>query len=191
MAHSLMVMVPTIDGVPVLLPAHEHPEFGTPGMHYHVDFNYCTDEPRQDRVIHSNEKPVMVSFQIHRNGYLIVSANIKLVLWLANKYKNCVAKNGVCPHKGLPIYGGICTGHGMAFDKDGVVAQHYYLRVAGVLLPIHAKNWDTNIYTIEIDRAIHATGIELITVDERVISRIAFAQPINACSGDQLKVTVS
>lgn len=155
--------VPTIQGIPVLLPPHDHPEFGTPGQHYHVDFRYCSDQPRQDRVIHSDEKPIMLSLELIRHNYTIQSGALAVVHFLSEKYKGERAKCGKCPHKGLPIMNGLCTGHGMAFNTAGYPEQDYHIRI-GPELHSESLYFDRNLKLYEFKMSGDGTArwVEMI-----------------------------
>lgn len=162
--------VPTINGVPVLLPPHEHVEFGTPGMHYHVDFRYMKEPYKQDRVIHTLDEPVLLSLEKVRDTYKVVSGNIGLILWLSRRFegKNSCDK---CPHKGLPIVSGLCTGHGMAFNKKGFVRMDYFLRVGKSIEKI---DYYRNIYHFLMEEEGIASCLELVTGDGQLVSRLKF-----------------
>lgn len=123
------MLVPTIDGVPVLLPPHEHPEFGDPGLHYHVDYRFTDLEIRQNRVIHSTAEPALVDLPQVREVYTVTTANPKLLTFLAGRHTH--ANCGRCPHKGFPIMDGVCPGHGLVFNTDGSTVREYGFSVLG------------------------------------------------------------
>lgn len=168
----MRVSVPTIDGVPVLLPAHDHPEFGDPGRHYHVDFRYCPDDPRQDRVIHSAADPVYVEREAVRpDGYPCNSQAARVLFYLAWKYRNAPPHCGKCPHKGLPVYDGQCVGHGLVFDADGRVVRDFFLRAGSVTLPVIGGCLS---YSFVMTANETVDCVEVVTADGRVVVRVPF-----------------
>ncbi len=186
----MRVSVPTIDGVPVLLPAHDHPEFGDPGRHYHVDFRYCPDDPRQDRVVHSAADPVYALLEAVRpDGYSCNSQAARILFYLAWKYRHAPAHCGKCPHKGLPVYDGQCVGHGLVFDADGRVVTDFFLRAGSVTLPVIGG---CRLYTFVMTTDEAVEGVEVVTEDGRVVARVPFAsgERHRVCKGDMLNVTI-
>lgn len=177
--------VPTIDGIPVLLPPHEHIDFGTPGMHYHVDFRYTKEPYRQDRVIHTLDQPVLLSLEKVRDTYEVISENITLILWLSRRFADRTSCNK-CPHKGLPIINGLCTGHGMAFNK-GAVCTNYFLRLGKTLEK--ADYW-RNKYDLLMEEDGVASFLELVTDGGQLVSRLKFTtlDKITYSKGDLVRV---
>lgn len=127
-------MVPTVAGVPVLLPAHVHPEFGDPDEHYHIDWRYHPGPPIENEVVFSKEEVVYKDLPQLREVYQLQITAIRVSWYLMGKYKTkTVTDCGKCPHKGLPVYNGVCSGHGMIFNKDGTIDQETYCTVGGKL----------------------------------------------------------
>lgn len=186
----MRVSVPTIDGVPVLLPAHDHPEFGDPGLHYHVDFRYCPDDPRQDRVIHSTAEPVYADLEpVRPDGYPCNSAAARVLFFLAWTYRNSPPHCGKCPHKGLPVYDGQCVGHGLVFDAEGRVVRDFFLRAGSVTLPVIGG---CRMYSFLMTAEETVTGVDVVTADGRVVCRVPFRDGRRqvVLKGDTLTVTI-
>lgn len=187
----MRVSVPTIDGVPVLLPPHVHLDFGDPGRHYHVDFRFCPDAPDQGRVIFSEADPVYTDLEAVRpDGYRVDSSAMRVALLLAREYRDArVSDCGRCPHKGLPVFGRQCVGHGLTFDGDGRPVRSYLLRAGGATLPVIPSHTQ---YTFIMPAAETVDGVELVTPDGFVVARAVFPgnQRIYVRKGDCLNVTI-
>lgn len=135
-------MIPTVDGIPVLLPAHEHPEFGDVRKHYHIDFRYLLEPARQDKVVFSDSPVVRMPLIQVKGACAAPIGNPDICLFLSQKYTKAV--DGKCPHKGLPIVNGVCLGHNLCFDDAGWVKQDWSFEIPGFIGTIR--------WTIQVDR---------------------------------------
>lgn len=148
---SKTVMVPTRrdnEGLwPVLLPGHEHSDFGEPGVHWHVDWRYAAGEPQQSKVLweSSSEDCGTRKWVQIRDVYQAKLGSSYLAGYMAQKmcrergttmFPQSV-RRGVCPHKGLPMYdvgGGVqqCVGHGLCLRAcDGSAITEFYHMLIG------------------------------------------------------------
>jgi hypothetical protein len=177
-------MVPTIRGIPVLLPAHDHPDFGDPGLHYHIDYRYCSDKPEQSRVIFSDEEPVMMDLPKVREVYITESSSLNLAHVLASRYDK--ASCGRCPHKGLEIIDGVCPGHSMAFNPDGSVIKDYYLSLFGILRKYEGTHL---IYEFESNVETEVSEVDIVAGGKVKIGCLRLG-PIVVKPFDLIKVSI-
>lgn len=186
--------VPVVDGRVVLLPSHSHPEFGDPNVHYHIDFDYDTAEPRQDDVLFSNNEPIFEERpRIRREAVAHVNSAF-LQVYLQNKYRGQESKCGRCPHKGLPVRGGICTGHGLAFDDKGIVEDGVWLAVSYCSVRHHITDHTVaryERYDFDIEAEGSVRGVAIQTQSGRQIGFVTFKDWIPVMRGDILKVSLS
>lgn len=140
-------MVPVLNGQPVIGDPHvDEDHFNYTSRHYHMDsrFMCLTDNnghvadgailehrrsgslglPKlEPRMCISTEVTPWPSTQLFALSTMSLYAD----------YGHCTVKNGVCPHKGMPIQNGVCTGHRLKWCPDGT-SQHkppYTLRIRG------------------------------------------------------------
>lgn len=122
--------VPTINGIPVLLPRHEHASFGKPGMHYHIDWCYHPGEPEQNDVVWDDGPIVYKDLPKIREVYSFDNLPTRVVLMLTEQFAGKrKSECELCPHKGLPVIGGMCVGHGLCFNDDGEVDKEFFVEV--------------------------------------------------------------
>jgi hypothetical protein len=185
------MLVPVLEGRVVLLPAHEHPEFGDPGKHYHIDFDYDTGVPRQDEVIFSDKTPTYKNRPKIRSNCAPTLNSVKLQRWLRDKYKGQSVTCGKCPHKGLPVRDGICTGHGLSFDENGVVEDDLFLTCA-LANEKHRIALVALEYLIEFNIVEYGycQSIRIENASGRVIGLINMKQ-VSVTPGDTLKVHIT
>lgn len=131
-----MELVPIVDGKPVYLPGHDHPEFGTPGLHYHIDWHYMRGPAQQDKVVRG-EVTYEFREKFHETYELEVSA-FNLIYFLSKKIKG-KACEGLCPHKGLPVIDGQCTGHGLCFDEHNNIIDKFQIVAFGSVVEFYGQ----------------------------------------------------
>jgi len=187
------MLVPTIDGVPVLLPKHSHPAFGDPGYHYHVDYRYCDGPFVQSRVIFSDKEPVLMDLPQKRAAYQIDLASFRLPMFLARHHKKLTAC-GACPHKGLPVYpvsGGIsqCVGHGLIFDANGDSIDEFYIRPKGVSCERHRLDYGPKMYEFIVTAECYVDTAIIETVDGTQIGAIPLPIKARVYPGDILRIS--
>lgn len=182
--------VPTVDGIPVLLPKHSHPSFGDPREHYHIDFRYHPDKPEQDEVVFSDSPVIYKDLPLVRESYRVFAKSTYLPIWLAGKYL-MEGTSGVCPHKGLPLVdigGGVkqCVGHGLCFKDCFSIAALYLNPGIGVRQLVKFKQ---QLYEFACDRHVSSCGLTIET-DEGVCVGYMSMMPTSLCPGDKLRLTV-
>ena len=118
-------LVPTVQGIPVLMPIHRHDEFGRPGLHWHVDYRYLAGEPSQSRVVwpetdDPDGEVKYVRMARIRETYTAEMQIPHIQAYLSGRFGGVsVGADGVCPHKGLPMMPvgpsghRRCVGHGL------------------------------------------------------------------------------
>lgn len=126
--------VPTIEGVPVLLPGHIDKEYclSSSGiLHYHRDTRYT--ESWQLPWVSLVGK---VEIQKHRrvsDDYLNRPSLAMFYIAVALEHPEWTVRCGKCPHHGLPVNkNGICAGHGLQFWPDGKLKLPDRVELVGV-----------------------------------------------------------
>ena len=180
-------LVPTIDGIPVLLPAHCD-TFDKPGRHFHVDFRYLDEPPRQDRTIFTDAEPVYRRLPKLRDTYRIDMRALNLPVLMAQRYAGRRAVCGKCPHQGLPVMRGQCVGHGLMFEPDGEVTQDFLLHVGRSSQPPILRQKQ---YVFVFQKKEMVDRVELRTAwDDRLVSAIQFKEPIFVIPPQTITITV-
>lgn len=184
------MLVPTIKGIPVLLPPHEDtPDFGDPGIHYHIDYRFCSDPPVQNRVLFSTEEPTWEEREQVREDYELVYSGIMVLLLLTVKYREeKLNRCGRCPHKGLPVTNGQCPGHGLSF-RQGKVDSQLFIQLVGIEESRRLLTLETMREWIKAKRGFirfdfksgessgkSFSGVEIVNRDGRSLAKIPFKQ---------------
>lgn len=115
------MLLPTINGRPVLLPSHNDVELDQPIIHYHVDPRYHTGE---DAVIVADkgEEIVYMEFSDDEAEPKEMNFGIAIYLQLLAIYEGRKLCGTRCPHRGVEVFHhGQCMGHGLRFDEDSKV----------------------------------------------------------------------
>lgn len=184
------MLVPTIQGTPVLLPGHDHPEFGSPGLHYHIDYRFVDGVAEQAKVIWpvEGEELVMVEMEPLRETYDIHVQAGKVLRHLTNIYGGQKAVCGKCPHKGLPIMNGVCVGHGLVFDANNCVETNLEI---GFDWERHAYAMYNDYYVFQPKQDLVALGDLKIWAGGRHVQTINFEARIwGARVGDEIRINI-
>lgn len=183
------MLVPTINDVPVLLPPHDHPDFGKSGLHYHVDFRYYEGEPKQDMVFFTEEAPVYKEMKQVRQVYQAMVENVDIMVHLGKKYpkSNCVT----CPHKGLPLMRVSdsvvqCVGHSLCFDNNGNSITDFDLMVLDCRLK-YIVGQTKYFFEVKIDGVVDSVKV---LSGNTLVSKIGKGGPWQLFVGDIFKLTV-
>jgi hypothetical protein len=183
-------MVPTVNGLPVLLPAHEHSKFGDPGIHYHIDYRYKEGPPKQSNVIFSDEDIIYKDLPQIRETYQVEMEALDVLIWLSGEHEKLIC--GRCPHKGLPVHpigNGLhqCTGHGLVF-KDNDVVKDFWLRVGDERLE---AMFQSGSYEFNMRKDGESNGAIVETECGKQVSSLPFTQILRWRSGDYLNLKVN
>ena len=184
------MLVPTIQGIPVLLPAHDHPSFGSPGLHYHIDYRFLEDPPLQARVLwpKDGEEPVMVELPMLRECYDIQVQAVKVLRHLTAIYIGEQAKCGKCPHKGMPVMNGVCVGHGLCFNAEGFVEHNLEIGFDWERQP-YVMYKDYYVFTPKQD--LDALGDLKVWAGGRHVQTLGFeARSWGSVVGDEIRISV-
>ena len=123
-------LVPCHQGFAVLLPAHHDQESPAVGWHLHIDRRF-EDVPEGHVLPHVGPLPAIT---IERRRCIAASPTayrhpeIEALEVYHGRYCR-VARDGRCPHQGLPVRAGrqladgsrLCPGHGLRFDRCGAL----------------------------------------------------------------------
>jgi hypothetical protein len=144
-------------------------------------------------VLFSDADPVYLELApVRPGGYVAESEALRLAIDLAMRFAGQSAKCGRCPHKGLPVYHGVCTGHGMAFDREGraVRPDAMTLRVGSAVLPVSPG---CDVYTFSMPARESVECVELVTASGQLVARCPFTDGriVSVDQGDTLKVQLS
>jgi len=177
---------PHINGIPVLLPRHRHDEFGDPGEHYHIDFRYHPEEPRQSYVLFTEQEPEYKPFEKVREVYHVPIQSCRISMMLAGRYRESKGCK-VCPHKGLPIMNGICVGHGLGFNDNGDVLNEFEVDFVGNRVPI---NFNQREIYLKIEKSGCADAANLIALPDKIVAILKLNHPVLVTKGDSLRLTI-
>lgn len=117
--------VPCINEYGTIMPvfprphADQDPEFfvNVP-EHFHVDSRFIDNDPHT--VYRACGKEVVIhELPCKRVDHVPPQSIIWLHLALLRHFEGHRIKCNVCPHKGMPIINGTCTGHGLKWSADG------------------------------------------------------------------------
>lgn len=123
--------VPTIDGRPVIDSPHDDSDhFGCHGEHYHIDSRF-EDDSEYKAMLASGGPLQMGTFVCRRpypqkwgSGDFHTKNNAAAITFLLTlDYSNRRTMCGKCPHKGMPVVDGVCSGHRLEWLPDGT-AKH-------------------------------------------------------------------
>jgi hypothetical protein len=140
-------LVPCVNGTPIVGDPHtDDDHFNRTPEHWHIDSRFdsqsCGGSPqtcgiptagltREPRVrleprVCVRESPRPWTEADHKSiGFMTIALTLH--------YANATAKCGRCPHKGMPIQNGICTGHRLQWNDDGSakVKGPFTIRIQG------------------------------------------------------------
>ena len=182
--------VPTVDGVPVLLPGHIHTEFGDPVFHYHIDYRFDPREQLQSKVVMS-ESPVVYHWMLRvRRSVTIRMAAPNVLEHLTKKHDSLIC--GKCPHRGLtPNKLGKyrqCPGHGLIFDERGKVVKEFNVEIEGLGNPTPYTS-HSEPHTVDITGDGNVTEAMVTTLDGVPVCRVPLDQHIPVQTGDIIRIT--
>lgn len=112
-------VVPAVHNTPIIGTKHSDSGYGVEvGPHYHID-NRFTDEIDETRVMAVGDIQYQRRLCIRATHHPINLPKFLMGLYLAfGKRKSAC---GHCPHRGMPILNGKCSGHGLEFNTDGLI----------------------------------------------------------------------
>jgi hypothetical protein len=120
-----------------------------------------------------------------------VNAGNGLALDLAVRFRDKESVCGKCPHKGLPVYEGVCTGHGLTFDAAGrgSPAREFNLRLGSAVLPVIPG---CRVYCFVMPERQLLSCMELVAPDGRVVARAPFTGDaiVSVAKGDLVSLTI-
>jgi hypothetical protein len=114
-------LVPTVHGSPVIGTPHEDDFFGGTEVvprHYHIDTRFL--DAGSGVVVRANQTPRDSAWQcLHEDLDQWDGEDLGLVqMDVTMTYADSKAICGRCPHQGMPIINGVCSGHRMKFDGN-------------------------------------------------------------------------
>lgn len=177
--------------VPVFPTPHEDTDprfFQNVEMHHHVD-NRFIDNWSPNSVIRAGE--------VKMNRFTCLRADLMptVVVWMQMALYQVFADHTlkdcrVCPHRAMPIFHGLCSGHGMRWGEDGRVKHKgpFKVRITGTknTAPV------TGLIRLDIDITEDYRGdfaFEFLDSEDRVITQ--YRDPltqIDCVHGDVLKI---
>lgn len=135
--------VPTLGSDPIV--GHPHTDsdnFNHTDYHYHVDSRFVDGRslgaqfPRHFHGVES--EPKLMIWMCLRDTpedwkHQSSPSFIPVLASLYTSFQDQIAVCGRCPHKGMPIHNGVCTGHRLKWNEDGSCRHRgpYYLRLGG------------------------------------------------------------
>lgn len=99
--------------------ADDEPEFFVNvEEHFHIDNRFVQADSHT--VLRARGKKLFIQeLPCLKEQHVPPQNIIWLHLALLKHYANYRMKNDICPHKGMPIINGTCTGHGLKWNHDG------------------------------------------------------------------------
>lgn len=182
--------VPSIGGLPIIGEPHEDTDwFNIAPRHYHIDSRFL-DDPTG--AVLANAPVEMRPFRCIREVPLEWDATI--ITWgVTVKHATSQAVCGRCPHKGMPIQDGVCTGHRMRWLGDQPMHPPPFQLRSPVALPrwIHHHR---ELHVIEL-AVIHEwrepVWLELWDGNNRQVRGRVTIRTCNLRPGDTLRITLS
>jgi len=195
-------LVPSIDGDPVVGTPHvDHDHFQCTPNHWHLDGRFVPLSRARTAIAARGQVPVHAPHVClfpepspwpqgnHGDDYLRRNAvgMVTMALYLGHNARKAVC--GVCPHKGMPIHNGVCSGHRLKWLPDGTIAHKppYTIQIRGtdnkivltdfpadgrIEVPItqnHPDNLVLDMFDCEgVLVAWHDMGISRVTVGDRI-----------------------
>lgn len=115
------MLLPTVNGQPVLLPGHNDLELDQPIYHYHLDPRFV-DSDKPSIIPVSDGEVVFMEFPDDKAEPKELNFGISFYLQLLQAYEGRKLCGTRCPHRGVEVFhNGQCMGHGLRFDNDSVV----------------------------------------------------------------------
>jgi len=200
-----------VDGKPVIGPAHvDNTHFLCTPKHWHLDSRFV-DAARSREAVSANPRfgqPVHKPHVCTTEGvvdwppgnfaedYLEKNAVGMATMALYLGYNKTKALCGICPHKGMPIQGGLCSGHRLRWLPDGTVAHKppYTIRIRGsknhVVLSDMPENGLIEITFVEACDPNVAAIVDFIDKDGTLVSWHDFGMSYGGFRpGDVLKIS--
>jgi hypothetical protein len=200
-------LVPTVNGNPIIGDPHSDNDHlnRTPEEHYHPDTRFAgkaNDAIRNRPLIRRGElqaydetPPVtlepFVCIRETPDADIKNFAGATMSLYLDYGHSKSVC--GKCPHKGMPIQNGICTGHRLQWLPDGT-AKHkppYTLTIRGTKNHVtYTERVTFDLYEIEITEAFDGPiVIDMTDRDGFIVSTMNFSDVTYKLEiGDSFKV---
>lgn len=201
-------LVPCVNGIPVIGDPHEdHDHFNYTRRHYHCDSRFHNREVDAANCAvgadaWSATEPIpqypdmQVRLCIRDTPAPWQEGSMGMVL--ASLYADfgfTKSACGRCPHKGMPIINGVCSGHRLKWNKDGTIAHKppYTLRILGSLgshnsLVINERV-DAELLVIPITEKFSGhCAVEMKDSEGNRISEIVRFGFMHLRPGDELKI---
>lgn len=116
------MLLPTINGQPVLLPSHNDVELDQPLAHYHLDPRFVEGNKPIIIPANENDKVVYMEFPDVQIEPKEIEFGISFYLQLLQIYEGRKLCGTRCPHRGIEVFhNGQCMGHGLRFDENSMV----------------------------------------------------------------------
>lgn len=137
-------LVPCVNGTPVIGEPHvDNDHFNHTELHYHCDSRFhdgelgpfaiggpanCAQRGRSEPTVLEARRCIRTTPAPFTDGILAVCQ-----MALHADYGFTEAKCGRCPHKGMPIINGVCSGHRLKWLDDGTIKHKppYTFRIRG------------------------------------------------------------
>lgn len=178
------MILPTVEGRPVLLPSHTDKELGQPVKHYHVDPRF--HKGREVLIFEDIGQEVIWTEYPDKTNTPTIEFGIGMYLQLLSIYEGKYLNGTKCPHKEIEVFHeGQCQGHGLRFDAHGQVVGRIadcFLRIQGTSSVSVRGNFQVVAIT---DQIVQAKAVELVYEGQVLAwSRIG---PVGAIKGEHLK----